>query len=259
VIADDPGVLARRVGEFSPAPVAWRSDGRVLVAAPAAPWPVAPPVSGDAKPIADMMRSAGLDVVVEHGVVTGEVAGLEVARVVEDVDGARLEVGVGRHDREAFALLHGDVPPEQALASVADEVRRHRLPGEARHPLGRLVPERWLRSWVLDHPDLVGAATLQPVPLPTPRASVKDVLPAAAAGEAPDGAPVVVVCSVGVDLDLVPTAADARRYVEETSALTGVRLVLVLPERDVLPLTRRLVQRLVRPSEVVTVPNDWRG
>ena len=51
--------------------------------------------------------------VVEHGVVTGEVRGLEVCRVVDDRttgDGVRLEVGVGAHDREAFAIIHGDVP-----------------------------------------------------------------------------------------------------------------------------------------------------
>ena len=54
----------------------------------------------------------------EHGVLLGEVDGLEVCRVVL-VDGvAHLEVGVGRHDREAFALMHGDVPPAEALVGV---------------------------------------------------------------------------------------------------------------------------------------------
>ena len=65
-----------------------------------------------------------------------------------------------------------------------------------------------------------------------------------------DGAPVVVVCSVGIDLDLVPFAADARH------ALAGpdARLVLAVPERDVHPVTRELAARLAEPAEVVPVP-----
>jgi hypothetical protein len=114
-----------------------------------------------------------------------------------------------------------------------------------------------LRAWIIDNAELVGAETLQPMALPIRRESVKDVLPAAAAGETSDGDRVVVVCSVGVDLDLVPSAAEVRSLVEQASS--EARLVLLLPERDALPLTRRLAQRLTRPAEVVTVPNDWRG
>ena len=96
---------------------------------------------------------AGADVVVEHGVVTGEVLGLEVARVVEHDGGVRLEVGVGRHDREAFALLHGEVPTAEALAAVVGAVRtrpharRRRPPAQAHRPgavaaRGRARPTR---------------------------------------------------------------------------------------------------------------------
>ena len=69
---------------------------------------------------------------VEHGVVTGEIVGLEIARIELSDDGdARLEVGVGRHDREAFAMIHGDLPTAAALAAVVDEVRSHRRAGAA--------------------------------------------------------------------------------------------------------------------------------
>ena len=77
------------------------------------------------------MLDADVDVVVEHGELFGEVLGLEVARVVVDEDGTRFEVGVGRHDREAFAMLHGDLPTPEALARVVATVRQHRRPDAA--------------------------------------------------------------------------------------------------------------------------------
>ena len=49
--------------------------------------------------------------------------------------GARVEVGVGRHDREAFAMVHGDLPTAEALASV---VRQRRSPTGV--PDGRDAP-----------------------------------------------------------------------------------------------------------------------
>lgn len=65
--------------------------------------------------------------------------------------------------------------------------------------------------------------------------------------------PVVVACSVGIDLELVPAAADVRA-VHSPDA----RLVLALPERDAVPVTRRLAASLVRPAEVVTPGDGWR-
>ena len=59
---------------------------------------------------------------------SGEVRGLEVCRVVDDphTGAVRLEVGVGAHDREAFAIVHGDVPTTEALAGVVRAVAEHR-------------------------------------------------------------------------------------------------------------------------------------
>jgi hypothetical protein len=51
---------------------------------------------------------------------------------------------------------------------------------------------------------------------------------------------------VGIDLDLVPTAADVRL----AAGLPGARLVLAVPERDDHPVTRALAAMLTEPAEV---------
>ena len=49
--------------------------------------------------------------------------------------------------------------------------------------------------------------------------------------------PVVLVCSVGVDLDLVPYTIDARR---SAPGVDGGEVWLVAPERDLVPVTAEL-------------------
>jgi hypothetical protein len=261
VAVDDPGaaaVLARRAGAFASPPRVWHIEGRDLVVAEPAPVPAPMEPPAVARELVGALRDSGVEVVVEHGEICGEVLGLEVARVVVDPDPvegappARIEVGVGRHDREAFAMLHGDLPTPEALAGVVDQVRARRHADAEAHPLGRMAAERWLRATVLADPGAVGADRLRAVEATVVRDSLKDVVPAIAVGEDADG-PVVVACSVGIDLDLVPAAADAR-----TVHAPGARLVVVVPERDDHPVTRRLAASLVEPAEVVTVPSDWR-
>jgi len=250
---DTPGVLARRAAQFTGDVAVWRIDGRALV--PAHPAPVLPPLvpSAAALALVDVLVEAGVEVTIEHGAVRGELRGLEVARIVETPDGARVEVGVGRHDREAFTMVHGDLPTPDALRSVITSVDMVRRAEAEAHPLRRLAPEGWLRSVVLADPPLVGASALRPAEPALPRDSVKDTVAAIAVGSDPDGGGVVVACSVGVDLDLVPSAADAR-VVHDPPA----RLVVVVPERDAHPVTMRLAARLQRPATVVTVAGDWR-
>lgn len=250
-VEDRAGHLARRAAAFSAPPTVWWARGRELHAVEPEPLdaPASPPRA--ALDAADLLRAAGADVVVEHGVVSGEVLGLEIARVVTDPEGAvRVEAGVGRHDREAFAMLHGDLPPIDAVARVIAAVREARRPDGPDHPLRRLAQERWLREILLDRPDLVGAEALARHEGPQPRPSVKEPWPAVAVG---DG--VVVVCSIGIDLDLVPYAADARVAAGRPDA----RLVLVVPERDAHPVTRALAGELARPAELVTVGLDWQA
>ena len=102
VLADaGTGTLARRAGCFSPAPTVWRIDGTVLEGAAAdavpKPHPAVPAPALDG-----LLVDADLEVVVEDGIVRGEVNGLET-RAVHDVstagvplDEPLLEVGVAR-------------------------------------------------------------------------------------------------------------------------------------------------------------------
>jgi hypothetical protein len=252
---DAAGVLARRAELFAAPPGVWRLRHRTLVPATPSPFPVAAPLDPDVEGLVGVIAAAGAAPVVEHGTLVGEVEGLEVVRAVPadaDADagaGARLEIGVGRHDREASALLYADVPVHALLAEVVGRVRRHRSPGAEPHPLNRLAPERALRARVLADPALVGAAELRAAPPPVPRAGVKERVPAVAAGVDPDGGATVVVCSVGIDLDLVPFAADARLAASSEDA----RLVLAVPPRDVHPVTVALAGALRRPAEVRSV------
>ena len=256
LVDDGPaaGVVARRAAAFESAPRVWRVEGRSVYPAHPAPYPERRSVPADADALRDLLEAAAVDVVVEHGEIAGEVLGLEIARVVVG-EGAepRLEVGVGRHDREAFAMLHGDLPAASALAAVIDAVRAQRHPDAPPHPLNRLAAERWLRAVLVERPEVAGATRLAPVDPPLPRENVKDAVPAAALGEDRSGMPVVVVCSVGIDLDLVPFAADARAW-----HAPGARLVLVVPEGDDHRVTRGLAAALVEPAEVVAVARQWR-
>lgn len=252
LLVDDPtaaSVLARRAQPFALDIDVLRVDGHTLV--PTQPAAHAAPLtpSAAALDLAALLADAGAEVVIEAGIVRGEVAGLEIARVVQGADGPTLEVGVGRNDREAFAMVHGDVPTGAALAGVVQTVQSHRHVGEPAHPLNRLAGERWLRHRLVRDPTLVGAARLEPVEPTVPRGSLHDVAAAIAVGERADGQAVVVAASVGIDLDVVPAGADARAALGRDA-----QLVIAVPERDAHPVTRRLADLLEQPAELIAVP-----
>jgi hypothetical protein len=98
----------------------------------------------------------------------------------------------------------------------------------------------------------VGARWLDPVAPLLPRGDLRRAVPAVAVGEADDGERITVACSTGVDLDLVPVAADHRR-----AAGASPRLVIVVPQGDDVRATRDLAAALADPAELVTVPRDW--
>ena len=259
VVASGAGGLARRASCFAPAPTVWRIDGTELVAAVPDPAPV-PLVAPSAPDLAELLVDADLEVLVEDGIVRGELLGLEVARIVHGtttdgtpIDHPVLEVGVGHADREMTALVHAGLPPTAQLGRVADIVSAQRRIGAEPHPLNQLAPERWMRSRLISHPDRIGLAALHAAEGALPRPNLRDRAVAFAKGTRPDGSPVVVACSVGVDLDLVPAAADAR-LVHDPEA----DLVLVVPERDALAATATLAALLARPAELVALPGDWR-
>lgn len=255
VIADEaPGVVARQAGEFSTDIHVWHTSGRELV--PAEPSPVeggtGPP---DAPDLVALMQAEGLDVVVEGDRLAGEFRGLEVVRVVRALDDGAplLEVGVGKYDRALTAMMHGDMDGRASIARVVEQLRRIRRPdGPPNHPLATLVPERWLRTTLIADPALVGCDELVPAPAAEPRDRLRPRGIAAATGTR-DGEPVVVVCTVGVDLEAVVLAADTRLLVGADAPL-----FLALPARDVLPVTEAMVADLRRPAEIAAVEGDWR-
>lgn len=258
LILDDVSSDVARMARHFDHPIEVRSVSgatSVVAVASALPTPLDAP---EAPELVNQLRAAGLDVVVEDGIVRGEVRGLEVARLVlwpEETGGdglLHLEAGVGRFDRDAVAAMHQGEPPTTTLERTVGMVSAERVPGRSTHPLSRLARDRWLRWSVLGDPALVGAAELEPIETTVSRDSVRDVSPAAAKGRSSDGEPMVVVCSAGVDLSLVPVAADTRER-----CAPGARLVLAVPVRDRVPTLDRLAALLSDPAEVVTLPSPW--
>jgi hypothetical protein len=252
VVEGDAGIAARRLTGFAVDGVVLRSVGRDLVPVEPAPLPPEEPLPSGTDAYEGLFRSLGLDVVAEHGVVLAEERGLEVARLVHGPGGeAWLEVGVGRFDREAAAVLHADRPDAEALAHVVDRVRPHRLPGAAPHAVNRLGRERWLRHQVLADPSLVGLTDLAAVPSALPRRNLRDPAPAPAVGNDAEGRRVLVVCTAGVDLEALPAAADlvAREAPD--------RVLLVLPPHDAIASVRAVAAMLRPSAEVVTVAPEW--
>ena len=247
------GALARRATAFAEPPTVWRVDGTALT--PAEPEPLLPEPAVDPRvaALADVIRAGGADPVVEHGVLRGEVLGLEVARAVVDAHGAVLEVGVGKHDRQAQGMVHGDEPTADVLARVVAMVEGHRRAAAAHHPYNRLAPERWLRACAVADPAMVGAAELAPVPSPVDVDDLRKPAPAAAAGVDLEDRPLLAVFSAGIDVDLVPAATDARQ-----ADGRNPRLVIVVPERDDHAYLRPLAEALREPAEVMTVTDEWR-
>lgn len=255
VLADEgTGLLARRAGQFATPPAVWRIDGRTIGPAVPAPVEQEAALSPEVAAYVSMIEAAGADAVVEHGVLRAEVLGLEVARVVADHEGTRLEVGVGAFDREAHRMVHGDRPTAEALSAAVAAVRDVRRAGAPTHQVNQLAGERWMRSILVRRPELVGAASLVPAPSPVVRTDLRQLAPAPATGTDLEGRPLVVVCSTGIDVDLVPAAADTR-----LADGRAARLLLVVPEIDDHPLTRSLAAALVDPAGVIALEGDWRA
>ncbi len=252
VLAEEAtGLLARRAAAFRLPVHVWRLDDRTLVPAIAEPLVPAVGVAADGIEWA-MLRAliveAGAQPVVEHGVLSGEVDGLEVCRVVTDAESGatRLEVGIGAHDREAFQLLHGDRPTVEALADVVQFVAEQRRPGARPHPLNLLAKERALRAALVADPSIIGATDVRIAAPPVPRVNVKDAVPCVAIATLA-GIDVTVVCSSGVDLDVVPFATDAQLVCGTSES------IVVVPHRDLLPVQELVAAAASAPVRMVGV------
>ena len=248
VLADEgTGTLSRRATAFRLPIEVWHVAERVLLPAIAEPLQAPLPAPAEHDSFRQLITQGGATPVVEQGMLIGEVRGLEVCRVVTDeyTGVARLEVGIGRHDREAFQMLHGDIPTVEALTKVVAAVEPHRQFGAAPHPLNRLGQERALRARLIDEPTLVAATRVEVIASPVARANIKDPYPAVARATI-DGRPTTIVVSAGVDLDLVPFATDAR-------LATGDPTRIVVPLRDAVPVQSEIAALLSDPIPIVPV------
>lgn len=256
------GVMARQAALFDFPIAVWHVDERSLIPAVAEPFPVPRRAEAEHEAFIPLIVAGGATPLIEHGVVTGEVLGLEVCRAVTDAitGSARLEVGMGAHDREAFALLHGDKPTVEALADVVTNVKLHRRPGALAHPFNRIAPERLLRRVAIEQPQLVGATDLVECDPPFVRTNVLDTVPCVARGTASvDGTQtdrkhddLVVVFTSGADPDIVPFALDARAFVDHANGTTS-DLVIAMPESHVTPTNRRALQLANLPARFVAI------
>lgn len=254
--ADVAGDLARRAANLTAGAGAatltslqvWSATGPQVEPVEPTELAAPPDLPEDHRRFASVIAEAGARPVDDHGLLVAEVAGLEVARVVDDPDGhgPRLSVGVGQADRELQGFIHGHLDDGANLRRAIGAVVHHRAPGSASHPLSRLSRQRWLRSALIDEPGLLGLEALEAVaPLRPPRTLLSQE-PVAARGP---GA--VVVCSVGVDLDLMPEAAEYRNR-EDPSA----ELIVVVPERDRALVGGPMVD-LVPDLRLVSIEAPW--
>lgn len=255
--ADDAAVLARRAELFELNISVWSvRDNQLVAAVPAVVGANLTPSSEHLK-FAPMIERSGADLVCEHGVLSGEVLGLEVCRVVDDVadvDGgraARIEIGVGAHDREMFQMVNGREATLESLAKVVNTVRSHRRRGAPNHPLNQLGAERLYREIMIADPQLVGASNLKRAEPPVARGNLKDPTPCVAIGRTigdTNSRELVVVCSAIVDTDLVAFAADARLRLAPNA-----ELVLAVASNNVLPSMQQLASALRKPARFAVV------
>lgn len=239
----DSGIIARRAQFFTSSITVWHIDDRSLLPAVAEPHlPVA-----EAKPghvaMMDLIASSGADALIEHGIVVGEVRGLEMCRVVDDntTGESRLEVGMGVNDREAFAMVHGELPKEEALRNVIEAVALHREPGAMVHPFNQFGAERMHRWRALQDPASVGFAELSPADPPVRRTNLKDAVPCVALGTTNEGEAAVAVFVNGIDLDVIPFAVDAA------SRCAVQRAVVVARAKDITPSMQKMAERASIP------------
>ncbi|MEY3615667.1 MAG: hypothetical protein RLZZ518_668 [Actinomycetota bacterium] len=242
-----PEITARRAAYFSLPIDVLDVRGGAAVVARRAEHPAVVQPSADHLMQVGMFTDAGAEVVVEHGVVTAEVAGLQVARVVDEDGQAITRIGVGMHDQEMFKMLHGGIATADQLRGVVRTVREHRRSGAASHPLNLLAPERALRARFVAEPDRIGLRVLTLAEPPIPRSNVKDTVPCCAIGVDERGGSVVAVFVAGVDLDAVPFAADARGRLAPEA-----RLLIVAEPRNIVPLQKRIAALLTQPAEFIS-------
>ncbi|CAI8383772.1 MAG: Uncharacterised protein [Acidimicrobiales bacterium AG-410-I20] len=192
-------------------------------------------------------EAAGVSVICENGTWRGEILGLEVVRL----EGENIQIGVGRFDREAGELLNYERSLFDQLVSASNQIRSQRNAEAGSHPLATLARERWLRHSLLEDPSVVGLKDVEPIDSVHERENLRDPFPAAAIGKDEDQKKVLVVCSVGVDIALVPLTAELSQI------HLPDRIVIVLPPKDLLPVIHTISEFLKVPSSLIGIEGEW--
>ena len=236
LVENNAGLLARRASLFDADITVWHVDDHTITRAIAESHIVSASATDAHLSFVDIIESSGADALVEHGIVVGEVRGLEMCRVVDDATtgDVRLEVGMGRHDREAFTMIHGELPTAQAMRQVIDAVLPHRTEGADSHPFNQFGVERLSRWKAIKDPSTIGFSTLAPADPPVLRTNVKDAVPCVAIGLTGAKRLSTVVFVHGVDLDCVSFAVDAASRLGTQDVTIAVR------RRDVIASIERL-------------------
>lgn len=211
VVDNHSGVLVRRASGFELPISVWHVEGNGLLPAIAEPHQDLVRASDSHSALISQIDAAGAESLVEWGVVVGEVRGLEICRVVDDehTNEARIEVGIGAHDRETYALVHQARPIHESIADVVATVGVHRVEGAPFHPYNHIAPERYARWRALQEPAALGFLSLTRIDPPVRRTNVKDSVPCVALGKKTDGTTTAVVFVHGIDLDVVTFSVDA--------------------------------------------------
>lgn len=251
LVEQESGLVARRAQFFHSAITVWHVDDWTLT--PTVPAPHLPEAVAKPEHVAmmELISSSGADALIEHGVVVGEVRGLEMCRVVDDnySGEARLEVGMGVNDREAFLMVHGELPKEEALRNVIEAVAVHREPDAMVHPFNQFGAERMHRWRAMQDPQAIGFTTLSPADPPVRRTNLKDAVPCVAVGETSDGEAAVAVFVHGIDLDVVPFAVDAASRCGVNSA------VIVARDKDITASMHKMAEWASIPVRFSTIPS----
>jgi hypothetical protein len=249
VIEGDGGIPARRAQALTCGLRVWQLQNGKLERAQPTPHLPKVEVPQSHEQFAATIQNCGALPVREHGVLTGEVLGLEVCRVVDTQDGPRLEVGVGAIDRETFQLVNSHRTIEDSLTEVVGIVRAHRSPGAPHHPLGKMAGERLLRHRVINEPSLIGAATLKPAEPPIPRGGMRETTPCVATGTDLDGNPIVVVLTDTVDVDIIGFGVDAL-----TREGPNATLLVITFAGNVTSAMRQVASEVLRQLAPIELP-----
>ena len=156
---------------------------------------------------------------------------------------------MGVNDREAFLMVHGELPKEQALRNVIEAVAVHREPDAMVHPFNQFGAERMHRWRAMQDPQSIGFTTLSPADPPVRRTNLKDAVPCVAVGETSDGEAAVAVFVHGIDLDVVPFAVDAASCCGVNSA------VIVARAKDITASMHKMAEWASIPVRFSTIPS----